>query len=85
MADRIADPRGGRTPHRAGGIWPTPVQQLADRVSQDDVIPGCRSILAQEALFVAVQEAFLTETASRQRGFADRHVGNRTGTCTNAD
>ena len=27
--------------------------------------PGCRSLLAQEALFVAVQEAFLTETASR--------------------
>ena len=47
--------------------------------------PGCRSLLAQEALFVAVQEAFLTETASRQRGSADRHVGNRTGICTNAD
>jgi hypothetical protein len=33
-------------------------------VSQDDVISGCRSILAQEALFVAVQEAFLTERPS---------------------
>ena len=64
MADRITDPKGGRLPHRADGVWPAHLQQLTDRVSEDDVIRGCRSSLAQEGLFVAVQEAFLTETAS---------------------
>ena len=64
MADRITDPKGGRLPHRADGVWPAHLQQLKDRVSEDDVIRGCRSSLAQEGLFMAVQEAFLTETAS---------------------
>ena len=55
------------------------------RVSLPD-LARIRRILAPEELLVVVQDLFLTETAAaRRRRPAGRHLGEKTGTFTNAD